>query len=782
MARPSNRLETLQNLKTANIDAAFATAFATLVSGAFVAGFITMLGGSDYWIQMVSALPALLGILQIPGAIFGRRFPTYKRYVWPGGLLWRALYIPLIFLPFLPIANEAKLVAIVFCATIAAASTFLVNPVYNEWLAEMVPATSRGFYFSRRNAIATAVGATAGLAGGMLLDAFKGVKQEQLGFTVVFGLGVFFAVISFFFFSRMKDMPREIVVKQPLGEALAGLKRPFVDKNFRAVLVFLAVFIAGQALAGNLFSAFAIKSLNLPYTIILWTGVMHALGNVLTARFWGFMADKYGNKPVLTLVGFGLTVTPLVWLFCIPNSDLHNALVLLPAHLLIGATWSGVALCQFNIVLATAKPEDRANYLSVTLTVQSIVGFGAPLLGAQALTMFDASLDQTNAYKAVFVLTMALRFVSVFFILPVKEEGALQVRRTLADLARVTPKGMRAMRQMRKGSDVESREQAIADMAHHGYALGADEIVKALHDPSPRIRREAARAIAKLGTPDAVEALIHQLIDHPDLVQEETVEALGSLEDPLAVDQLILLLQSPRSMLRRAAARALGRIGDRRAIGPLIHAAAEVGDPDLRRSALQGLRVLGATEADQVISDALFDPQPSVRIAAAEAVSELELEAALPYVRQSLSYYSDEAESEVAYALGAIGSREDIPLILQEAGNCVSMTTRRRCLLGVARLLGVEAESYRLMLLEGMAKDTAVMQMVKPLLKGHKRLRDALVMYSAGDEADAIRHLAPNRRFPELAYFAERPAEELFLVACALLASKDPPSGPLQGQ
>ncbi len=772
MRTVGNRLDNLQTLRMANLDGAFATAFASLVTGAFIAGYITSIGGSDTWVQLVSAVPALLGLLQIPGAIWGRRFTSYKRFVLPGGLLWRLLYVPLVILPFLPFPDPVKLVVVVACASLAAASVLLVQPIYSEWLAELVPSTSRGFFFSRRNAIATAVGAVAGLLGAFILDAFKAGGDQNTGFAVVFGFGVLCAMVSFAFFARMHDAPRLNPERRSLGEGLRALKNPFIDHNFRRVLVFLALFITGQAFAGNLFAAFAIKSLELPYTIIQWAGVMHALGNVISAKFWGFLADKYGNKPVLTLVGFGLSLTPMMWLFCEPNQDMRNALILLPTHILVGATWAGVALCQFNILLATARPEDRANYLSVALTVQSICGFVAPLLGAQVLYLFARGMDAAAAYKAVFIVTMGLRFVSMFFLIRVREEGAKEVRSALMDLRRITPRGMRAMRDLSKSRDEGTRQQAIADLASHGYTLAGDEVVKALHDPSPRVRRQAAQALAQLRTPEATQALLHQLEEHPDLTEEETVEALGQIGDRAAVPALIRMLQSPRSMLRRASARALGRIGDPAAIEALKQATEEKGDPDLRRASVQALRVLGATEADQQIADALFDPFPSVRIAAAEAVSELELESALPYVRQSLSYYQDEAESEVAYALGVIGSREDLPLILREAQRCVSITTRRRCLLGVARLLGIESEVYRLLLVEGMARDTAIMQLAKPLMKGNKRLRDALALFSAGDEAAALRQLAPNRRYPELDELAEYPSEELFLVAVALLAKE----------
>ena len=72
-----------------------------------------------------------------------------------------------------------------------------------------------------------------------------------------------------------------------------------------------------------------------------------------------------------------------------------------------------------------------------------------------------------------------------------------------------------------------------------------------------------------------------------------------------------------------------------------------------------------------------------------------------------MEWYDDEAASEVAYALGAVGTVDDISLILQTAEKCVSIITRRRCLLGLARLLGVESEVYRLLLLDGMSRDSA---------------------------------------------------------------------------
>lgn len=768
MSAPS-RIENLQNLRTANADVAFATAFGTLVTGTFIVGYIKLLGGSDLWIGLISALPSMFGILQIPGAIIGRRYTSYKKFILTGAAPWRALYIPVAILPLLALPPNLALTLLLICVSAAAACTLFVNPTYNEWISTMVPERSRGWYFSRRNMIATTVGGSVGIVGGLSLDAFRHAGQERIGLSVIFGIGVICAGISMSLFLRMKDGVREAPVRESLIEGLRAVKRPFADREFRKVLVFISVFFVGQAFAGNLYTAYALESLKLSFTVIQMTGVMQALGMVAAFKLWGFLADKYGNKPMLMLSGLGIATNPIAWLLTVPGNDVRNIAVLLPGHFFMGLFWSGVALCQFNILLATSREDDRANYLAAGLTLQSVMAGVAPLVGAALMASARVSWGPTVAYKTVFITALVLRATAVLFLIPVREEGSSRFGKTLSHLRTVTPRGVRAMRSLSRSGEEATRAEAIETVAREGYALASEEVAKALSDPSPVVRRQAAAALGKLGDPSAAAALIEHLEEHPDLVEEETIEALGALGNPSAVPLLTKFLKSPRSMLRRASARALGRIESPAAIEPLKACAGETGDPDLRRVSIQALRAHRAMDAAGVISDALFDPHPSVRTAAAEAVSELELTDALPYVRQSLAYYQDEAVSEVAYALGAIGTVEDLPLILQTAQAATSTTSRRRSLLGAARLLGVESTAYRLMLREGMDRDAALMATLGTKGKRNPKLQVALARYSGGDERGAIEALASSSRKPELRVLAEYVVDESFLVAACLV-------------
>jgi HEAT repeat protein len=765
MTYTANRLDNLRNLQVANWDVAFATAFATLVTGNFLIGYIDYFGGGDYWIGLLTAVPSFIGLVQVPGAIWGRSFPFYKRFIAPGGWVWRLLYIPVAALPFVALPPQTALLVLLLCVGVAAAAIQTVNPIYNDWLAELVPSTSRGWYFSRRTLVATAVGMVAGMAGGFALDSFRDAGQADVGFSVVFGAGVVCAIVSMVFFLRMKESVRPNPVKLRLRDSLRSMARPWQDKNFRLLLIFSGLFMASQTYAGGFFSLFAIKVLGINFTLLQLIAVMHALGTIAFVRTWGFLADKYGNKPILVLTTVGTVITPGVWLVCVPGADLRNALILLVFHIYNGIVWSGVTVTQLNLYMSTADEGERSSYLGTALTTTAVIGGVAPILGSMTMDVFREPMGAEMAFKWLFVIVMVMRVVSVMLLTGVREPGAVSIRQTIRQMRQVSFSGMRALSALSKSSDAERRLRAISVVGRKKFSMATDELRKALTDPSPRIRRGAAIALARLGGDEAAEALLSHVIEHPELLDEDVVEALGRLPTARTEEVLLSLLRDPRSILRRSAAKTLGRIGSRAAVPHLVQAAKEHEDIEMRRAALQALRHLEAREAEPVIAEALLDPHPSVRIAAAEAVSELGLRDTAGRVRESLSLSHDEATPELAYALGCVGEASDAALIVAAAADSGTVTTRRRCLLGLARLLGVEPAAYRLLITEGFERDTLMLEALRNARHAKPVLRTSLDLHSSGDEAGALRALADACEIEELRPIADHPAEEAFLVA-----------------
>jgi len=773
-----SRLDNLRTIRYANIDMAFYTAFVTLTTGAFMVKYVTHLGGSVKWIGFLSAVPSLFGLFQIPGAIWARRYESYKRFVTPGWLLWRLFYVPVAVLPLLSLPNPVKLWIFAACISASWFVVFLANPVFFEWLTELVPANSRGWLFGQRNMIAAAVGAAVGLGGGLVLDAYTAhpapgqERVDDVGFAVVFGVGVLCSLIGQCFYMRMKDLRRANVVRESFAKSVLAFRVPLCDGEFRKALLFLGAFTFGLTFAGNFFADYAFKSLEMPLQLFQVAVLFHSAGNMLASKVWGFLADRYGNKPMLALAGFGMVLTPIPWIVCQPGYSFHNNAIIVGSHFFMGIIWSGVAICQFNLMLATTNPDDRANYMGVGMALQALVGGIAPIVGAAVLDRYlpasqpASAVLLSNAYKLLFLTTMGLRLASLLLIFRVHEPGARKLGEALRDLGKATPTGLLAMRRAGKTSDPSVREREIRRIGDHSLSLASDEIIRALHDPSPRVRRQAASSLASMGRNDeAVEALIHQLDEHPDLVEEETIEALGVLGDETAVSMLGAYLASPRARLGRAAAKALGKIGGPLAVSALIRAAESTDDPDVRRASLQALRILEASNASRAIEAALLDPDPSVRIAAAEAAAELKIKSAAGALRESLSRYADEASSEVAYALGVVGTKDDIDAILAEASRCQSIITRRRCLLGLASLYGVEQNFYRLILLGNIERDALIIES----LKSNPEALRAFELYTSGDEVGAVAEL--HRLYPEagLEPLVLAAVEDRFLLAACIV-------------
>ncbi len=112
----------------------------------------------------------------------------------------------------------------------------------------------------------------------------------------------------------------------------------------------------------------------------------------------------------------------------------------------------------------------------------------------------------------------------------------------------------------------------------------------------------AIRTLERIGTPEAVEALI-QFLQRPDAdasLLRQAVVALGQLKASASVAELIRMTQKTEVELAARSATALGRIGGREAVAALMQLA-DHGAHEVRRAAIQSLGQLAAVEAVPVM-------------------------------------------------------------------------------------------------------------------------------------------------------------------------------------
>ncbi len=180
------------------------------------------------------------------------------------------------------------------------------------------------------------------------------------------------------------------------------------------------------------------------------------------------------------------------------------------------------------------------------------------------------------------------------------------------------------------------------------------EIVRALEDPDPDIRRDCARALGRLGNPAALKPLFRLLSDDNWFVRAEAATALGKIGDARAIGWLVQLLPDPdgyvqysaigalydlatessRPLLLRVLASAgpsqqfgiavaLARLHDPAALAPLTNAL-KFNDAEVRRRAVEALGECGLAEGTNGLALFLVDPDPSVRDKAQAAIERIQ--------------------------------------------------------------------------------------------------------------------------------------------------------------
>ncbi|MCE9545591.1 MAG: HEAT repeat domain-containing protein, partial [Planctomycetia bacterium] len=166
-------------------------------------------------------------------------------------------------------------------------------------------------------------------------------------------------------------------------------------------------------------------------------------------------------------------------------------------------------------------------------------------------------------------------------------------------------------------ADWQIREHAIARFTRTPSPRAIDGLGKTLAMPERESRIAALKLLALLPDP-AIIPIVAQVIDDPDdEVRRIALETIIGRPEPACTDLMLkALASSPRVDVRMLALLRFTRLPNPAALEPLAVAAKDEEDA-LRVQALQALAKIDGPRASALIAEALADPIPEVRLAAA---------------------------------------------------------------------------------------------------------------------------------------------------------------------
>jgi len=276
--------------------------------------------------------------------------------------------------------------------------------VYADIFARAIPAERRGSFTGWRQLLGFTLAIAAGYVVKLILDEGSGLAFPS-NYALIFALSALTLGIAFSGFALIREPVYPLRRKaETLG---AMLRRSVVlvraNRNFRRLLLARALVMAGLALA-PFYVVYARNELNVNAGMVGVYLSMQMGGAALSNLLWGWLGDRYGNKPVVAGTALAGMLAPLLALLTPASRPELYAIV----FALIGATMSGMRLGHVNFLLEMAPPEIRPTCVALQNTL---------LTPAALLPLVVGALIQTLSYPILLGAGAALMLLSLLLAL-----------------------------------------------------------------------------------------------------------------------------------------------------------------------------------------------------------------------------------------------------------------------------------------------------------------------------------------------------------------------------
>lgn len=383
----------------------------SLIASSLVTGFIPLfaiqvLGASNQQVGLISSLPALMSILaMIPGAIWINRLETKKTFTSVTVFMARFFLLLIAFVPIIPFANQAWLLVILI-----AMMNFPVALATLSWqslIGDLIPDERRGQFFSKRNRVLTIVGMITTFCVGLILNFFE--VNEAGPYQVFFCFGFLFGVLEVYYLTKHIEHKRVLDKSEVIKRFNSQFLKRFIShKPYFYFLICALLFNFGWQMAWPLFSIYQINYANATaFWVSLFT-VVNQLSQIVSYKWWGKSADKWGNTKMLLVAAIGMATIPILTILS------TNLIYLVVVNLWSGLFVAGTTMLLFNQLLKVSPEDDRTSFLAGYNIIIAAVGVVAPQLGVLFLELYSMNVSMIISTIFRFIGGLSFLFVIVY--------------------------------------------------------------------------------------------------------------------------------------------------------------------------------------------------------------------------------------------------------------------------------------------------------------------------------------------------------------------------------
>ena len=416
----ASKAEIRTSLEASTIDGVFAAVFLNITSGVLLTNFLLELGANSTEIGLLASIPMLANLMQPIGAYFAEQTTSRHSYcLWIYGIS-RSLWVGLAVAIFqIGQSHDSPLLVLVTLG-IVTASCFLGalgSAAWLSWMAALVPDRLRGRYFGRRNSAANLTNLISVPLMGFAISQWQGGSVQ--GYSLVLMLGIISGLVSLWFQNFIVDINPQTGARCSMAivaESVAQIPPIdcWQDPNFLKFLIYFTLWTFSVNLSAPFFNVYLLDELNLDLTQVTLYNSLSAGANLLLLMFWGRLADRIGNRPILIGVGIIFALFPLFWLIT-GNNSLSIWFWLPLLHLVAGGTSAAIDLCSNNLQLDIAPNQHQTTYFGIAAACAGISGAVGTAVGGFWIEFGYGGL------LGLFALSGVLRLVALLPLIFVRE-------------------------------------------------------------------------------------------------------------------------------------------------------------------------------------------------------------------------------------------------------------------------------------------------------------------------------------------------------------------------
>lgn len=389
----------------------------SLATGAFLAGFVSFLGGGQTINGMLGVIPAAAGIFQIFSSLLLKGGKSRKEQVIRIGIILRILLSSIYFIPFIVMnvggSKNLVITSFIACFALAFIANGLAAPMISGWLIDLAPMSIRGAYLAKRDKISLGTIAVTTLVLGKVLDYEKALNNEFVGFIIVGLVLTLFGILNIIALINIEDINNERPNKE--RSFVRQLLMPLNDKIFIKIIYFYVLWNFALYIGGPYIAVYMVENLELTYTYMMTMTVIGSIIRVVFASVWGKIADRksWFASSVYSLIILG--VAHFSWGFVVPA----NSFILVPIlNILGGIAWAGAAISLFNIQFLFANNEFRTMSISVNAAIGGVMSLVAVKFGGMIVEQGDILVLSSliNGSRITFFLSGILLFACAIYV------------------------------------------------------------------------------------------------------------------------------------------------------------------------------------------------------------------------------------------------------------------------------------------------------------------------------------------------------------------------------